>query len=237
MTILAELATLPELAGGGAWLTEARATVHADPAALATLFPAAGRHCGRAPLAHPPGWTQDDAARVLLLAAVPADAVPAQLESLYRYGDAAERRAVLRALDVVDLPGAGDAGLPLVHDALRTNDTRLVAAALGPYAAARLDADAWRQAVLKCVFVGIPLEAVSGLTERADAALAGMLAGFVRERVAAGRAVPADVWPVVGTDPATVSALREALRTERQSEVAARAAAADQALSAVEEFC
>ena len=49
-----------------------------------------------------------------------------------------------------DRPDPGRGGrrcLPVVRDALRTNDTRLVAAALGPYAAAHLDDAAWRQAV------------------------------------------------------------------------------------------
>ena len=52
-----------------------------------------------------------------------------ELAELYRYGDAAERRGVLRALPYLDL---GDRGLGLIDDAIRTNDTRLIAAALGP---------------------------------------------------------------------------------------------------------
>jgi hypothetical protein len=86
--------------------------------------------------------------------------------------------------------------VPLPQDAIRTNDTRLVAAALGPYAA-HLDPPAWRQAVLKCVFMGVPLSVVDGLDERADAELAGMLASFAEERRAAGRDVPADALAVL----------------------------------------
>ncbi|MDI5939072.1 EboA domain-containing protein, partial [Micromonospora sp. DH15] len=74
---------------------------------------------------------------------------------------------------------------------IRTNDTRLIAAALGPYSR-HLDADAWRQAVLKCVFTGVPLAVVHDLDARADAGLAAMLGGFAVERRAAGRDVPAD---------------------------------------------
>ena len=83
---------------------------------------------------------------------------------------------MLKALPLLPI---GDAAVPLLHDALRTNDTRLVAAALGPYAA-HLDDAAWRQGVLKCVFMGMPLAAVDGLDERADAELAAMLAAFAR---------------------------------------------------------
>ncbi|WP_019546844.1 EboA domain-containing protein [Streptomyces sulphureus] len=152
-------------------------------------FAAAGRRCATAegPAHHLPAA---DAARVLLLHAAGVDADTAT--RLYREGTADERRAVLHALPHLDL---GDAGLPLVADALRTNDTRLVAAAVGPYAAERLDAHAWRQAVLKCLFTQVPLSAVAELPARAagDAELARMLRDFARERTAAGRPVPEDL--------------------------------------------
>ncbi|MBR7679119.1 EboA domain-containing protein, partial [Streptomyces daliensis] len=84
----------------------------------------------------------------------------------YEHGSAEERRAVLRALPHLPFAARPDA-LPLVEDALRANDTSLVAAAVGPYGAAHLDPHAWRHAVLKCLFTGVPLEAVAGLETRA----------------------------------------------------------------------
>jgi hypothetical protein len=181
-----------------AWLSGAEDAVAADPAKIRSLFPAAGRKCGRGPLESDVddlrGWTVDDAARVALLTRLPEDSVTAESGDLYRYGDAAEKRAVLRGL--AELP-IGDEGLPLVQDALRTNDTRLVAAALGPYGSARLDDAAYRHGVLKCVFMGIPLADISGLTQRADPELTRMLRAFAEERLAAGRAVPADVGLLV----------------------------------------
>jgi len=177
---------------GYAWLESALAAIAARPAAIGRLFPAAGRHCGRSPLSTVDGWTLDEAARAVLIAALPltGDALAAEVEALYRYGDAAEKRAVLKALPLI-ADRIGDAGVALSRDALRTNDTRLVAAALGPYAA-RLDAAAWRQGVLKCVFMGVPLEVVADLDTRGDADLAVMLAGLADERHAAGRTMPAD---------------------------------------------
>ncbi|HEX6872850.1 MAG TPA: EboA domain-containing protein [Micromonosporaceae bacterium] len=172
------------------WLDQAVARVSGEPAAIAALFPAVGRHCGRAPLPDAPGWTADDAARVVLLAALPlrGSELAAEVQALYRYGDAAEKRAVLRGLAWLDLEGSC---VDLLHDALRTNDTRLVAAALGGYAR-HLDDASWRQGVLKCVFMSIPLAGIDGLTERADAELVRMLAGLDDERRAAGREMPAD---------------------------------------------
>lgn len=188
------------------WLAGARRRIRTTPSAIRTLFPAAGRHCGRGPLrpsGDPDGLvhgTTDDAARVSLLAQLLAglraagtpDELTAEVRDLYRYGDDAERRGVLRGLSTVDGAIQVEAGLELVRDALRSNDTRLVAAALGPYAAAHLDQHGWRHGVLKCLFVGVPLAAVAGLARRADAELHRMVADFAAERRAAGRAVPPD---------------------------------------------
>jgi hypothetical protein len=144
-------------------------------------FATAGRHCGQ---------EHADAVRTLLLQQ--AGAGLATLTRIYQQGAAAERRAVLMAL-----PGLvpGPEALPLTDDALRTNDTRLVAAAVGPYAATHLDPHGWRHAILKCLFTGVPVDAVADLRGRAhgDAELARMLNDFAAERTAAGRPVPADL--------------------------------------------
>ncbi|MFJ2784653.1 EboA domain-containing protein [Streptomyces sp. NPDC093249] len=161
--------------------------MRADPAALTTLFPVAARHTTagtghavRAQLLQAHGGTAEERA--------------AALEELYRRGDPAERIAVLRALPLLDRDGAvGPSALPLVTEALRSDDVRLVTAAVGPYAARYLDQPAWRQAVLKCVFMGIPLDAVAGLARRSDPELTRMFTAFAAERTAAGRPVPEDL--------------------------------------------
>jgi hypothetical protein len=145
----------------------------------------AGRRCG--PL-------HADAARVLILNAARAglDA----LTRVYFQGTADERRAVLHALPhLVSGPGA----LPLIEDALRTNDTRLLSAAVGPYAARHLPAHAWRHAVLKCLFTGVPVDQVADLPRRAagDGELARMLGDYAAERTAADRSVPEDLYRVL----------------------------------------
>ncbi|WNO71343.1 EboA domain-containing protein [Streptomyces sp. AM8-1-1] len=149
-------------------------------------FAAAGRQCGQ---------DNADTVRALLLVEARADA--ATLTRLYQQGSAAERRAVLLALPRLAPPPS--AGLPLVEDALRTNDTRLVAAAVGPYACEHLDPHAWRHALLKCLFTGVPVESAHGLERRVrgDAELARMLGDYAAERTAAGRPVPADLHRVL----------------------------------------
>jgi len=232
------------------WLGDALAAVRADAAALAARFPAVGRKVGRGPLdpaaarddVH--AVTVDDAARALLLDAAERAHGPgaARIESLYAQGDTAERRAVLRALPLLDRSGPGDRpgdrrggrlgdrGVPLVVDAIRTNDGRLLAAALGPYATRHLDDQAWDQAILKCVFVGVPLGGVAGLDRRAGPGLARMLADYAHERVAAGRDVPADVWPIIVRHRPDALARIDA---ELDSPVPGRRAAARRALDAM----
>jgi hypothetical protein len=207
-----------------AWLDEATAHIAADARAIHTAFPAARRRCGRAAA---------DNVRAELLLALPLRGEPlaAEVTALYQNGDTAEQRAVLRALPLLDI---GDLGLALVCEALRGNDTTLIEAAVGPYAARHLDPDAFRHAVLKCVFCGIPLDRVSSLAARADRELARMLTDFAHERVAAGREVPADIWPVVAGFP---ELLRESgLIDEIRSAVPERRAAAARAIEAFEAF-
>lgn len=173
------------------------AEVAADPSRLGRTFPAAARQTGRGPLPGADGVLVEDAVRVGLVRAaarsLDAEALLAELRELYRYGDSDEKRAVLHALD--GAPAEID-GTDLLLDALRTNDTRLVAAAMGRHSD-RLDDDAWRQGVLKCLFTGVPVAAVTGLAARADGELAGMVQRYRREREAAGRDVPPDVQVVL----------------------------------------
>ena len=185
------------------WTDDARHVVAADADAVLSLFPAAARHAraeGR----------DGEAVRVELLEAVPGDVddVVRVATTLYRRGDSAEKHAVLSALPVLDRAtsrraAVGDALLPVVRDALRTNDTRLVGGALGPYAAAHLDAAAWRQGVVKAIFMGITLDVVAGLERRTDDELRRMVGDFVAERRAAGRDVPADAWRILPADQST----------------------------------
>ena len=121
------------------------------------------------------------------------------LMTLYNGGDSAERRGVLRGVGALATrsPKLPDvvvtAGLRLTTEALRTNESGVVAAAVGPFAAAYLDQHSWRHAVLKLVFMGISLGAVADLLERADDELARMAGDFAAERTAAGRPIPDDV--------------------------------------------
>jgi hypothetical protein len=179
-----------------AWLDQALDEAAAQPGLHGPIsvwelrLAEAGRRCG-------PEYA--DAARVLILHA--ARAGTDALTRVYFQGTAAERRAVLQALPHL---ATGPDALPLVEDALRTNDTGLLAAAVGPYAARHLTPHSWRHAVLKCLFTGVPVDEVADLEHRAraDTELARMLGDYAAERTAAGRPVPEDLYRVLTlTDP------------------------------------
>ncbi|GAA1360296.1 EboA domain-containing protein [Streptomyces beijiangensis] len=165
-----------------AWLDEALAEAEQAAPVWEMRFATAAREC-----------SQEHAGTVRALLLAEAGADTATLTRLYQQGSAVERRDVLLALPY--LPGLGPSALPLVEDALRTNDLRIIAAAVGPYAATHLDPHAWRHALLKCLFTGVPVDAVAALPARAhgDTELARMLRDFAAERTAAGRAVPLDL--------------------------------------------
>ena len=179
-----------------------------SPETIDRIFPAAARRTTRGDR----GLRDDlgevllveDAVRIALLrtavAALPADQREQEVAALYRFGDSDEKRAVLLGLAFLeDLPARD-----VLEDALRTNDTRLVAAAMGR-PAAQLDTETWRQGVLKCLFVGVQLAAVADLDARADRELADMVARYAHERVAAGRDVPTDVWLVLDRFPESIA--------------------------------
>jgi hypothetical protein len=215
------------------WLTDATAQAAERPERIDVLFASAARACGREALSE--SLRTDTAARVLLLTEPTAWGNEPALR-LYEHGTADERLAVLLALDIAAT--TDPSLLTLTRDALRSNDTRLITAALGPFAAQHLQAPEFRQAVLKCAFCGVPFDGIAGLSDpgeathpapdRADTELARVLAGFARERVAAGRTVPDDIWPVLRRFPDTVA--DSGLLDELSAPDALRAAAARQAL-------
>jgi len=192
-----------------AWLRECLSAVAENASGLPRIFASAGRRVGRAPNSpqdDPAGvlyGTADDTARARLIRELSRIHEPGQfaqeIRDLYYRGDSAERRGVLRGINLLaqsmpELDGRIIAtGLELTSDALRTNETSLVAAAVGPFAASHLDQHAWRHAVLKLIFMGVSLSAVSDLSIRADAELARMAEDFAAERRAAHRPVPTDV--------------------------------------------
>jgi hypothetical protein len=199
------------------WLAAARAEIAREPRAVERHFAAAGRRVGAgaeaasegAPrLWEPDGplltpWSIADAARALLLvesALADASGISARLGVLYQHGSAAERIAVLRALQLFPRSDEGDR---VVADALRASAADLFAAAIceNLYTSRHLADGPFFQAVLKCFFVGLDVRRVERVVERTNAELSRMLYAYVTEREHAGRPVAAEIWPLIAVDP------------------------------------
>ncbi|MGW4241383.1 EboA domain-containing protein [Nocardia sp. NPDC004722] len=175
------------------WLRRAELSVRTDPSSIHDLFAMAGREAGAA---------GPNRARQRLLRAYAESAQnPSEgFVALYWHGTSTERRAVLDGLaDIGDQ--LADTGVELVKDALRSNDTGVIAAAMGSFAAMRLDQPSWRHGVLKCLFMGIPLDTIADLGDRIDATLLGMVSAFAEERRLAGRPVPDDAVQLLEVTP------------------------------------
>ena len=77
--------------------------------------------------------------------------------------------------------------------------------------------------VLKCQFIGVPMNPIVGLDQRANAQLASMVRDFIQERRAAKRTMPPEMWRCVGrfADKGALADLKDLLTSgttvERQA--------------------
>ncbi|MFM9444379.1 EboA domain-containing protein [Streptomyces acidiscabies] len=206
------------------WFVQSLDRIAENPAECPVRYAGAARRCGRGPLDLNPtrlSWRIDEAVRALLLYAVTPRLRIDLAKDVYHHGDRGERRAALKALDLLT---EGPEGLWLVEDAVRSNDATVIQAALGPYAAHHLRPAALRQAVLKCAFLSVPFASIPEVLDRTDDELVDLLIDFVRERILAGRDVDGQIIDVIATRP---DRLAEAdLTAEADSDLPFRARAA-----------
>jgi hypothetical protein len=203
---------------GAAWLRTTAAGVADGDIDIRVAFPGVSRRVGRGGLGAAPtlealvagrrhplslaAWRIDDVARAALIcAAASRGPVGPLVRDLYERGDARERTAALRALPLV--AGASDEGVVIVLDAVRTNQGEIFEAAVcdNPYSGAWVPALEYRKAVLKAVFIGLAVERIALLHERADADLASSLLDLVLEREAASRPIAPALWPLMALYP------------------------------------
>jgi hypothetical protein len=200
------------------WLeAEARAIADGvDDARFATAISTASRHVPRGPLApapneiaqafdlvegwNPERWTLLEAARVVLLLSrrdlSEASAVSA-IEEAFRYADMGELCALYKSLAL--LPKA-ERFVWRAGEGCRSSMRAVYEAAAcdTPFPVKHFDDLAWRQLVIKALFVEAPLWRVYGLDTRLDAELARMALDLAEERRAAGRDVQHELWLTLG---------------------------------------
>ena len=197
-----------------AWLRDTCAAVVSGGGtrALFIAFSTAGRRAGRedmrlsaADLAaaqevrrgwDPSRWSIDQAVRTRLVLALPSSDAKAWLTTLDQLFAAAgleELVALYQALPLLPHP---ELLPPRIAEGVRSNMKPVFnAVALdNPITADRLEQDAWNQTVLKALFVASPVARMVGADRRANPVLAQMLIDYARERIAAKRPVPVDLW-------------------------------------------
>jgi hypothetical protein len=209
-------ARLPEAAAE--WLRGAvdQALRGGDGAAFRIAFGSATRRAGKADLGldaaaieeasaarpgwQPEAWTCEQAARALLVLALPSEdhvTYAAAFEGLFEDAELGELVALYQCLPLLPHPSAHAAR---AAEGVRTNMKPVfdAVALRNPYPAEELDDDAFNQLVVKCLFVGSPLHLVHGLDARVNADLVQMLSDYAHERWAAGREVSPELWRAVG---------------------------------------
>jgi len=141
-------------------------------------------------------WTVADAGRALLvLRSVITDAPQAQtiIQAYFQQGDESEVAAITR---ILILFANGEILKPYAHEVGRTNSKPLFAALAqyNPYPAKYYSDHEFNQLVLKALFLGIGIDPVIGLLQRANSELSQMCEDYIKERVAANRTIPSDIW-------------------------------------------
>jgi hypothetical protein len=220
---LLELLDARGLVDERAWLSAAIAQSTADAGDLQRLRVAiaqAPRKLGRGPLSldsierqragllaqlESHGWSLVDLGRVGLLLGtlerVAAERHVALVDQLLRTGELGEQASLLRGFALLPSPGQF---VELAVDACRTNaaDVFTAIALHNPYPAAEFLPLNFNQMVLKALFMGCPVDQITGLERRASVELRRMVLAFASERRAAGRAVPDGVAFVANLCPA-----------------------------------
>lgn len=147
----------------------------------------------------PAGWRVDEAARLALLLAAGADGetFSRRLDQLCATADVDELVTLYKGLPLYPDPARHHSR---AAEGIRTNMKSVFEAVAhrNPYPMEQLPEPAWNQMVLKALFVGVPLDPVAGLDERANPALAAMLRDYAHERWAAHRPVNPELWRCVG---------------------------------------
>lgn len=142
-----------------------------------------------------PHWTIADGARLWLilrgLPALPESEQPRWVLGLFEAGEIGEQVSLLRTLAALPVPARF---VETGEQACRHNSLDVFEAIVShnAFLAAYFPPLSFNQAVMKAIFLGVPIARIEGLEPRTTPELARMAASYVSERLAAGRAVPPD---------------------------------------------
>jgi len=149
---------------------------------------------------NPSHWSIDVAARILLLIKLSNDKTGSfaeRFKDLHRTADVGELLALYSGLPLYAEP---EKLVAQTTDGLRTNIRAEfeVISHRNPYPAEQFEENPWNNMVLKALFIGVMLEPIQGLDERANPELARILSDYAHERWAADRQVSPELWRCIG---------------------------------------
>jgi hypothetical protein len=211
------------------WFRETLARIAAESGTrtLFIAFSTAGRRCGREDLVlspddlsaaraarpgwDPSRWSVDQAVRARLVSTLPAGDAAAWLTILDQLFAAAGLEELVALYQVLPLLPHQERLAPRIAEGIRSNMKPVFAAVAldNPIPSEQLDEGAWNQMVLKALFIGSPVGRIVAAASRANPRLAQMLIDYARERIAAKRPVPDDLWQAArpGCEPAQATEL------------------------------
>lgn len=145
------------------------------------------------PICH---WTYAEAGRGLLILKALSIAKEQTLSIIQQYfeqGDEKEVTAISRLLMVLD---EGVLLKPFALEVGRTNSKSLFLSLIqyNPFPQAYYTDHEFNQLVLKALFLGLEIGTIYGLRERANKELSQMCEDYIKERLAAKRSIPVDIW-------------------------------------------
>lgn len=149
---------------------------------------------------NPAQWSVDVAARIMILielSKVSGSSFAERFKQLHRTADVGELLALYSGLPLYAAPEV------LVEQTalgLRTNIKAEFEAIAhrNPFPMEQFEENPWNNMVLKSLFIGVMLEPIQGLDERANPELARILRDYSHERWAADRFVSPELWRCIG---------------------------------------
>ncbi|WP_086933858.1 EboA domain-containing protein [Agarilytica rhodophyticola] len=114
-------------------------------------------------------------------------------ETLFNSADVQESIVLIQSLAFVPYP---EAFVEKAREAARSNITSLFSAIAHDtdYPNKYFDELGWNQLILKAAFLNVPIISIHGLKSRNNESLVTMLRDYAKERQAASRSVPWDLW-------------------------------------------
>lgn len=217
-----------------AWIEDGiRATHSGNRRTFSLTFSMASRRLGKADLEpkaedllaadgarpgwNPSRWTVDQAARTLLVLALPsqdADEFVTTLDRLFAAADVGELVALYQSLPLLPHP---ERHVLRAAEGIRTNMKSVFEAVAhrNPYPSEQLAEGPWNQMVLKSLFIGSQLDPIVGLDRRMNPDLTRMLWDYSCERRAAKRSINPELWRCIGpfADDVMITEMTSVLRT------------------------